>query len=357
MTKKPHLKTVLSKLRKKVDEKGETSSQSTSSQLSSQSSSSNEAEIPSHASYTAGFISGKQIPYVLHDSFILDSGATIHICNDRQRFEDFVLVSESVYAGEGQVQVQGFGTVRINIDRPSGKLNIKLAQVAFIPNFQTNTVSFRRLKTKGIEWDTENNNLTQGGKIWCKVQDKYDQFVIEFQPVAAFPADSRAPRSPLKGTIERWHQRMGHLHEEAIKKLPQSVNGVVLDQSKSIGTCEVCRTSQAPQKISRRTPERATRPFQKVHFDLIQLNEGYNHDNWAIHFLEDLSRFNFVYTMHDKGETTAVVKEFKALVKRQFKYDIEIFHTDGETSLGNDFNNWKASEGIIIEKLAPYTQA
>jgi hypothetical protein len=145
----------------------------------------------------------------------------------------------------------------------------------------------------------------------------YDQFVIEYRPIAAsaFPADSRIPRPPLHGSIERWHQRMGHLYEEAIKKLPLAVNGVVLDQSEPLGVCEVCRISYAPQLISRRTPERATRPFKKVHFDLIQLKEAYNRDNYIIHFLEDLTRFNFVYTIRQKSEKTGVIKDFKALVK------------------------------------------
>ena len=115
----------------------------------------------------------------------------------------------------------------------------------------------------------------------------YNQFVIEYQPVAAFPADSRAPRPDSHDTIERWHQRMSHLYEEAVKKLPQAATGIILNQSKPLGICEVCRTSQAPQQISRRMPERATRPFQQVHFDFIQLEEAYNHDNWILHFLDD----------------------------------------------------------------------
>jgi len=77
----------------------------------------------------------------------------------------------------------------------------------------------------------------------------YEQFVVEYQPAtsAAFPADSRALRPALHGTIERWHQRMGYLNEEAVKRLPQAATGVIIDQSKPLGVCETCCLSQAPQ--------------------------------------------------------------------------------------------------------------
>ena len=90
---------------------------------------------------------------------------------------------------------------------------------------------------------------------------------------------------------------MGHLNEEAVKRLPQAATGVIIDQSKPLGVCETCRLSQAPEQISRRPSEKSTRPFQKVHFDLIQLAEGYNGDNWVLHFLDDLSKINFMYTL------------------------------------------------------------
>jgi len=154
-------------------------------------------------------------------------------------------------AGDGQVRVEGYGTVRIKLSRPLGEISIKLAKVALIPDFQTNTVSLRRLKAKGISWDLQNNVLTVEGKLWCQIKEIHNQFVIEYQPIAAFPADSRSPKSALHGTIERWHQRMGHLYEEAIKRLPQAARGVAIDLSKPLGTCETCRLSYALQQISR----------------------------------------------------------------------------------------------------------
>ena len=212
--KKAHFRKIVANLQKKVKDQ----------ESSSSSNSSNEAEISPNAAYTAGF-AGHNAPYSLHDSFILDSGATVHICNNRQRFEDFVPASDQLYAGESRSDIEGYGTVRINLTRPSGKINIKLAHVAYIPEFQTNTVSYRRLLEKGIHWDTQNGILTFEGRLWCQLTDIGEQFVVEYQPVAAFSADSQAPRPNSHSTVERRHQRMGHLHEGAVKKPPQVSTG------------------------------------------------------------------------------------------------------------------------------------
>jgi hypothetical protein len=48
---------------------------------------------------------------------------------------------DTLVAGDSQVQVEGYRTVRIQVTRPSGTVTVKLGQVAFIPQFQTNTVS------------------------------------------------------------------------------------------------------------------------------------------------------------------------------------------------------------------------
>jgi hypothetical protein len=145
--------------------------------------------------------------YPLYNSFILDSGATTYICNNRQRFEeDFEEASDILVAGDSQVQVEGYRTVRIQVTRPSGTVTVKLGQVVFILHFQTNTVSLCRLLTKGINWNLQKGILIFEEKLWCQVLQIHNQFVIEYQLVdtqSAFPANSRKPKPLLYRTIQQ----------------------------------------------------------------------------------------------------------------------------------------------------------
>jgi transposase InsO family protein len=88
------------------------------------------------------------------------------------------------------------------------------------------------------------------------------------------------------------------------------------------------------------------------------MTEGYDGSKWVTHFLDDYTKMNFVYIQKSKGQITQTVQSLVALVRRQYKRDVQILRTDGETSLGNDFDTWIAQEeGIIAETSPPYTPA
>jgi len=132
---------------------------------------------------------------------------------------------------------------------------------------------------------------------------------------------------------------MGHLYEEAVRHLPQAADGVTLDSSKPLGICETCRISSAPEHISCRTPPRATKLFEQVYFNLIQMEEGYNGDKWVLHFLDDFSRLNFVYILQSKQQITDTVQDFSTLVQNQYGQSVKIYRTDGERSLEHKFRD------------------
>ena len=58
-----------------------------------------------------------QSDYILRDSFILDSGATTHVCNNCERFQDFKPATDEdvLYARDTIISIEGFGTIEITI--------------------------------------------------------------------------------------------------------------------------------------------------------------------------------------------------------------------------------------------------
>jgi hypothetical protein len=90
--------------------------------------------------------------------------------------------------------------------------------------------------------------------------------------------------------------------------------------------------------IFRRATPRATTLFERVHFDLIQIAEGFNKDKWVLYFLDDATRMNFVYTLPRKSFLTDIILIFTAFIRRRFKYKVKTFHTDNEPALGEKFN-------------------
>ncbi|KAL1963782.1 hypothetical protein VTN77DRAFT_7848 [Rasamsonia byssochlamydoides] len=134
-------------------------------------------------------------PYPLQKSFLLDSTATLHICNTRDRFKDFQEAEEGDYllAGDTKVPIRGYGVVKIKARAVEGDGNCILAfhDVAFAPTFHTSLVSLDRAMQKGYSWDTKNGALEKDGKPICKVSRRHGQFVLEYNPISELVKQSK----------------------------------------------------------------------------------------------------------------------------------------------------------------------
>jgi hypothetical protein len=95
---------------------------------------------------------------------------------------------------------------------------------------------------------------------------------------------SYGPRKDLIGTAKEWHNRMGHLNQNAIRKLQEKTQGVVVTDMDSYDMkCKVCRLTHATKSISRRTAPRSQIPYEKVHLDLIPMPEAYDGSTQVLH--------------------------------------------------------------------------
>jgi hypothetical protein len=124
-------------------------------------------------------------PYALRDSFLLDSGATTHVCNNRNRFTAFRQCSEREYllAGTEKVLIEGVGRVELTVEGPDGFFTISLEDVAFVPSFHASVASLKRFMAKGVHWRTDEGALTFRGKTFCKLRSHLGQSLLEYTPL------------------------------------------------------------------------------------------------------------------------------------------------------------------------------
>ena len=216
-----------------------------------------EPEVPT---YSPAALTMRTIPeYSLRDSFILDSGATIHVCNNRERFKTFQSAGTNnyLYAGDSTVAIKGVGDVDIQITTSDGVSTITLRNTAYVPWFHTNTVSLNKFIEKGVYWNTKSYELTYRGAFYCRVEKHYGQWVLEYNDRSV---DNMvfATKSMILCTAtasqEMWHRRMGHLNLDAINKLPGATREVKISEKSSHlegALCSECEGATASQQISR----------------------------------------------------------------------------------------------------------
>lgn len=95
----------------------------------------------------------------MKDEWVLDTGASDHICNNLALFADHhpvygVLVRQA----NGRVDAVAIGSVHLNWTRPDGSVRlIAMTNVLFVPDLFTSLVSIRKLHSKGIFFNTGND--------------------------------------------------------------------------------------------------------------------------------------------------------------------------------------------------------
>ncbi|KAF7180240.1 hypothetical protein CNMCM7691_009407 [Aspergillus felis] len=261
--------------------------------------------------------------YELRDSWIVDSGADIHICNNRTRFLTYEPV-EDEYArfGATDVQILGYGKVELTAIGMNGKPHIlELSRVAYLPECHTSLLSTFQMMKHGFYLNQRKHVIEdQDGIPICRTKMRYNLEVVEYNPIPpnifAMNRYSEKPHESAE-TSERWHQRLAHLGDEAVQHLEEaSVGAKVLSCKRSI--CETCRLAKAFKQISRTPRERETRPFGTVHFDLIQLPIAHNGDRWITHFVCEATGWHVIYTHPGKDQLNDLIKQFIQWVETQF---------------------------------------
>jgi hypothetical protein len=120
--------------------------------------------------------------YDLCDSVLLNSGATVHVFNDRSRFvSNSELTSDHIYVDSHTEEIVGFGTAAVTIDTPEGKERIMLIGAAYVPSFYTNLACIQKFNDKGVYWNNKENTLCYGNnKLYAYCGYHSGQTTLEY---------------------------------------------------------------------------------------------------------------------------------------------------------------------------------
>jgi len=299
------------------------------------------------------------------DYFRLDNCADMNVCNDLSRFTNYKgLHDEIIRFGDTKTQVEGKGNVAISIQTPGGRSVVQLTNVAHVPGFHWNLISTHALEEQGLYLNTRTcwMEYSDGSKAF-QVQ-KHGAFrVVEpnsdnasirvktnHESTQAFATAkiSRAPQTAA-ASMDVWHARLGHIHKEALQHVPKSTKGVILnthDFQRNTNICPACELAQAHQQVSRVPTWRGTYPFEKVHMDLIDMDEAFNADSWVVHFYYDHSAYHISFNRTNKTqeELVSVTREFLAITNDNWGFTTRYLRSDGERGLGSGLTRRLSSQ-------------
>ena len=283
------------------------------------------------------------------ESWIIDSGATHHVCHDRSLFSalsDTVNISVSLPTGLG-VQIIGIGQVKLNE-------SMILNNVLFIPDFRLNLLSVSQLtKDLGfrVAFDDDSyviQDLTKGLTIG-QGEEIQNLYVLD----RASLGRSTLITSPFYTNIvvdaSLWHHRLGH---PSIQKLDSIANVLGLSQrNKTLSHCAICPLAKQKHLPFISHKNMCIEAFELLHINIwgpfsVPSIEGYK---YFLTILDDHTRVTWIYLLRTKDEVFRVFSEFIAMVETQYKTKVQGVRSDNAKELM--FTDLYRSKGIKFSFL------
>ncbi|RVW37994.1 Retrovirus-related Pol polyprotein from transposon TNT 1-94 [Vitis vinifera] len=155
-----------------------------------------------------------------------------------------------------------------------------------------------------------------------------------------------------------WHRRLGHPNIQILSHVLNSDLPGNKDRSSLSLECDSCKLGKSKTLPFPLHASRASHCFDLIHSDVWGPSPVSSHEKFKYYvtFIDDHSRFTWVYFLRSKFEVYHTFTEFLAYVDNQFSTSIKTLRTNsGSEYLSNEFQAFLAPKGIIHQRSCPST--
>jgi hypothetical protein len=134
----------------------------------------------------------------------------------------------------------------------------------------------------------------------------------------------------IKISVDRWHYRLGHPSRDIVRRVISKNNlPCATFDSSSHHVCDACacaKAHQLPYQISLSHP---TVPLELIFSDVWgSAIESFGRKSYYVTFIDDYSKFIWIYLLRHKSEVSKYFLEFQSLVERLFNRKIFAVQSD-----------------------------
>ena len=296
-------------------------------------------------------------------TWIIDSGATCHMCLDSEIFTTLYQLEDpiDVVLGDGRTLVAvGRGKVVLDMVLPSGESKpCTLHNVLYVPSLSYNLLSVAKASQRG--------KTVEFTKSACYVVDKHHKMVAKATKVGSlYQLDhklnhKRASFAEKADSKEdTWHKRYGHLGIGNLRRLvrEEMADGFDFDAAGELTFCESCPQGKHSRAKFPSSDRRGKEPLDLVHSDLCgKMNEkSLGGAQYFLSFIDDSTRYVWVYFLKSKDQVFEKFLEWKAMVEKSVGRKLKVFRTDnGGEYTSKEFERYLMTEGVRHELTIPKT--
>lgn len=311
-------------------------------------------DTQSGSTYAAAFIVSTENS----DTWFVDSGASMHMTKHKNLLlkECLPNVKNIKVANNKTLQVLSSGQVSLTVYDGKGQKNdILFKNVLHVPELATNLISVSKIVENGGQVKFHNKG--------CVIMNSQNIIVATASLLNNMyrlnVANTYACMSDVNETDNYlWHQRMGHLNFQTLKKMTENTDGISMSRQNNNLTCITCQEGKQARLPFTNQGSHSTKLLELVHTDVCGPMEtkSIGGARYFVTFLDDFSKKIFVYTMHKKSEVLQKFKDFKLQVENQLEAKLKILRSDnGLEYVNKDMSDFLKSAGIIHQTTTPYT--
>ena len=268
-------------------------------------------------------------------SWIIDSGATSHICNDRRMFAnlDMVKLSDIRIGDKSNVKAVGRGSIEVSISVRGKPRKCILENVVYAPTMAFNMLSVRVMNRTGKRtvFEEHSCHVEKDGTVLVEGSVKDGLYCLN----TIDPVTVEATESAMVADINLWHQRMAHVHCDGIRNMVKHgvVEGVKLDYKPNVTRCEACvygKSTRAP--IPKQGATRSAKVLDLVHTDVCGPFPvpSIGGSRYFVSFVDDHTRFAWIYPIRSKSDVFDRFKQWLTMVENMHERKLRVLQPDNK---------------------------
>jgi histone deacetylase 1/2 len=209
--------------------------------------------------------------------------------------------------------------------------SLKLKNILHVPQIHQHLLSVYRLVS-------DNKVFVEFHKFFFLVKDKVTKKVLlhgrsrdGLYPVPfgrVPPSTPRRASSGVKTSSPHWHRRLGHPTNNVIQTIVRQ-NDLVCSSNNQTSVCDACQCAKSRQLSYSNSHRVSTAPLELIHSDVwgpaIASSGGYK---YYVSFVDDYSRFCWIYLLKHKSDVEHVFYTFQAHVERLLNTKIKAVQSD-----------------------------
>lgn len=286
-----------------------------------------------------------------------DSGASSHMSNRREWFEDFNEIQpEEITIGNGdKMHAIGRGNIEILSFDGDKWIEKRLLNVLYVPKLCTNLFSTTKAMDNGhtLRSDKVKLELLDKNRVVAVGARRGTMFYMLFKIVER--SGEMANLALNISTLKTWHKRLGHQNAAHVRSFLKNSGIKFVDENFE---CDGCSYGKVHRLTFEHRKEKSSKCGEIIHTDVCGPIEqtSLNGSRYFLLFKDDYSHFRFVYFLKQKSEVVEKCKHFVKLAEKECGHPIRIIQSDNGTEYINDeMKRFLNENGIRHRRTVPYT--